>query len=142
MMKFKLLPMMALFFITDLALADVEITGIRVNAPIPGQTLSAGYFNILNSGSQAVSIVKVSSDEAERVEMHNHIIEGDMAKMVKVDSVSIDAGQQLSFTEGGYHLMIFQPNAKSVGGGEMDIIFELSDGTQLEEAAFIEPLAN
>ena len=119
---------------------DVHILDARVKAPVPGQSISAGYFTLKNHGLEDVVLVAVSSEQAERVEMHTHKSEDGLMRMVKVDDIEVGARESLMFMEGGYHLMIFSPNEQAIESGELSLRFELHDGSTLDVVASVEQL--
>ncbi len=43
---------------------------------------------------------------AEVTELHAHVHEGDVMRMVKVDSIEIPAHSDLTLEPGGYHIML------------------------------------
>lgn len=106
----------------------LEITDLRIKAPIPGQIISAGYMNVRNQTDEEVSIVRVSSRSASKIEMHTHNTQDGMMMMQKLDLVDVPAGGTVNFKEGGYHLMVFDPDAEAVKAGTLRLVFELSDG--------------
>lgn len=141
-MKSKILVSIFFVFFAHVALAEVIVSEARLKAPVPGQKVSAGYFVIKNAGAEPVSVKTVSSDSASRIEMHTHVMENGMMGMVKMDSVDLEPGESLSFTEGGHHLMVFDPDQRTMLSGEFDFIFDLSDGSQLEVFATVEKFVN
>jgi len=68
---------------------------------------AAGFVTVHNRGDTADRIVAVRSPMAERVELHNHIMEGNVMMMRPVDAIEIPAGGRVSLEPGGLHLMIF-----------------------------------
>jgi copper(I)-binding protein len=69
-------------------------------------TSSAAYFVIVNQGSEADALVGASSEAANKAEMHETRIVGDVAEMVPVPRVEVPARGRLEFKPGGYHLMM------------------------------------
>jgi copper(I)-binding protein len=51
-------------------------------------------------------LVGASTPNAERVELHMIVREGDVMKMREVQSFGVPAGQRLTLRPGGQHLMI------------------------------------
>lgn len=72
----------------------------------PGQTVSAGYFTLVNDGGAPVTLVAASSPSAGRVEMHSHRSNGDAVRMEQLSRVEVPAGETLPFRPGGLHLML------------------------------------
>ncbi len=106
--------------------AGLEIEDARVREPVPGRTMTAGYFTARNRADQAVTLVAVSSPAAASVEMHVSEQDGDMMRMRQLDSVEIGAGETVRFEPGGRHLMLF--GIESLPEEGIDLVFERSDG--------------
>lgn len=81
---------------------------VRVTAPRPGSGMSAGYLTLANPGGSAVTVTRVTSPQYERVELHETVVENDVATMRPLDSVSVPPGGTVSFQPGGRHLMLMQ----------------------------------
>ena len=72
----------------------------------PTQKNTAAFFTLTNPGSEPLSVRAGSSSVAQLLEIHSHGQHNGMAGMRREDSVTLAAGQQLSFQPGGYHLML------------------------------------
>ena len=137
-MKLKLLISFLSLVLASSALAELTINGARIKSPAPGQRVSAGYFEATNIGAETISIVGVRSNSAPRLEIHTHKKEDGMMRMVKLDKVDIEPGQSLKFVEGGHHLMVFEPDDRTLVSGEFDLVFELDDGSRVEVIARVQ----
>ena len=136
----KFLMLGLLLMGSSFAMAQVSLTGVRVNAPVPGQFISGGYMSIRNDGNQDVQLIAVASASAERIEMHTHTMRDGMMGMQQIQAVNIPAGEMVSFIEGGHHLMIFDPAAEAIVAGKFSLTFEFSDGSVLSESAVVTQL--
>lgn len=87
--------------------ATLTISNPRIRALIPGQDTTAGYFDITNSGTTAVTLVSATSPHAHSIEIHTIIRDGAMVRMRQVDDVIIEPGTTEVFRTGGTHLMLF-----------------------------------
>ncbi len=86
-------------------------------APNPaGSGPAGGYFLLHNGTSAERSLVAVESAAADRVELHRSWLEGDVARMGRVESVAVAPDAHVTFEPGGYHLMLFglEPSGDSV----------------------------
>ena len=88
----------------------IVISSARVLPPFPGRDTSAGYFEIVNHGSQADKLIAASSPVSEVIEIHNHIEEDGVMKMRRVDGIDLPPGEKVIFKPGSYHLMMFKTN--------------------------------
>jgi copper(I)-binding protein len=65
----------------------------------------AAYLTVHNAGA-ADSLIAVSGDIAERVELHTHLMEGDVMKMRRVEAVEVPAHGMAALEPGGFHVML------------------------------------
>ncbi|MGI9328892.1 MAG: copper chaperone PCu(A)C [Pseudomonadales bacterium] len=87
--------------------AALAITQARFKLPLPGKTVSAGYFELHNSTSRAETLVRVAAEVGSSVEIHRTVQRGDRVSMERIHELPLAPGSQLSFAPGGYHLMLF-----------------------------------
>lgn len=120
------------------AYAEPVISNAAVKMPVPGQEISAGYFTLVNDSDAELSLVAVSSSDAEKVEMHTHEHANGMMAMRKLDSVSLAAGETVEFVPGGHHLMVFSVTPKALDEGVMNLVFEFDDGETMAVQAVLE----
>lgn len=89
--------------------------GIEVTQPwsreVPPQApVAAGFMGIHNHGPGDDRLLSVSSDAAERVEIHEVRHEDGVARMRELpDGLPLPAGQGVELQPGGYHLMFIAP---------------------------------
>lgn len=89
------------------ACGALQVTNAWVRV-VPGAPVAAGYFDLNNTGNQAVTVEALASPQFGRVHMHESMTGDDgMATMQPIDSVTVAPGQRLAFAPGGYHLMMF-----------------------------------
>lgn len=89
------------------AVADLMVTDGWVRESIPGQSVTAGYLQLSNSGPQDCQLQSVKSDATARVEIHEHRHSDGKMQMRQVDVLTVPAQGKVSFEPGGYHLMLF-----------------------------------
>jgi len=65
-----------------------------------------GYLSLGNHGNAAISITRVASESFESVEMHESLLEHGVAKMRRIQKLTIPAHSDISFEPGGKHLMM------------------------------------
>lgn len=85
-----------------LVASDVRITG-------PMTQMKAGYMTLTNNTNQAMTITSVSSPQFGRAEIHESVIEDDVARMRPVGALTIAPGEPVHLEPGGKHLMLMQP---------------------------------
>lgn len=132
--------LVSLAFVSNVSLSQVAISEAVVKSPVPGQSVGAGYFSLANMGDLPRVLVAVSSESAERVEMHTHVHnhhDGTMS-MVQMEQVDIPANAVLRFEPGKNHLMLFSPDKLALESGEIDLTFEFEDGETMAVTAAVE----
>jgi copper(I)-binding protein len=84
--------------------ANVVVTGPAAQAP-----MAAAYLDISNRSGAPVRITHVSSPEYESVEIHETVVEDDIARMRRIPALEIENGETVVFERGGKHLMLMKP---------------------------------
>lgn len=102
--KFLVLAAASLLAVST-AFAQVTVGDPWIRATVPAQK-TAGAFMQLRS-PKATRLVDVQSPVAGRAEVHQMAMEGQTMRMQKVDGIDLPAGQAVSLSSGGYHVMLF-----------------------------------
>lgn len=97
--------------------------------PAPQGGNGAVYFVIRSS--IADEITGVTSDVAESVEMHESQMTGDVMEMRQVQSVPLDAGEQVTFEPGGLHIMLVGLKEDLKTGDEFDLYLRFKNHEDL-----------
>lgn len=99
---FSLIPVLAAaheFKVGDLTLHHPWARATAQTRP------GAGYVMIENHGTAGDRLVAAESRIAEMVELHTHIMENNVAKMVPVEAIDVPAGGKAELKPHGFHLM-------------------------------------
>ena len=64
----------------DYSRGDIKVENPWVRATIPNRP-AAGYMVVRNAGDSADAIVSASSPDADRIELHTHLMENGVMKM-------------------------------------------------------------
>jgi copper(I)-binding protein len=84
----------------------VVATNVVVTAPASGMPMAAGYLDISNHSGTTLRITDVSSPDYASVEMHETVVEDDVARMRAIPVLEIEDGGTVIFEPGGKHLML------------------------------------
>ena len=84
-----------------------DVSNASIRTPMPGRTVTAGYFDFENNSDATVTIVGVSGDVAASIEMHTIKKIDDQMRMRPLPEVSVAPGAEVNFVSGGNHLMLF-----------------------------------
>ena len=110
------LPVLLTLFAAAAVAADAPRT-MRVEeawarATPPGASVGAGYFELVNDGGEADRLVAAESPRAGRVMIHRTVEDDGSTRMEhQQDGVLVPPGARVSFSPGGYHLMLMQLQA-------------------------------
>ncbi|KRD34597.1 hypothetical protein ASE35_07555 [Lysobacter sp. Root916] len=76
----------------------------------PGAGVAVGFMRVINAGKRDDRLLEVSSDAAERVEIHEVSHDGGVMRMRQLrDGLPLAAGATVRLQPGGYHLMFIAP---------------------------------
>ena len=111
------------------AMAELQVSGAYVRGLPPGQSVTAAFMQLRNTGPDKVLITAGATSAAERVELHAHRHNGDLMRMERLDSICIAAGERFDFSPGGYHLMLVNLRKPLRDGDKIEL--QLYSGEQL-----------
>ncbi|MEM6761621.1 MAG: copper chaperone PCu(A)C [Pseudomonadota bacterium] len=99
----------AVLFVTAAAAHDFNLGAINIDHPWsratpPGAKVAAGYMQVVNRSDAPVTLTGAAADFAN-VEFHSMAMENGVMQMGEVGSITIGAGETLTFEPGGLHIM-------------------------------------
>ncbi len=89
----------------DYNLGDLKIVHPWSRATAPSAPAGLAYMTIVNRGPSD-KLLSAASDVAKAVELHTHIIEGNIVRMRKVENVDLAGGTETKMAPGGLHVML------------------------------------
>ena len=122
--------------------ADVEIEGAYARASIPNVPNSAAFFVIKNNSDKDIAITSANSDIAEKNELHTHIKENQMLKMMKIEKLVVPAKSSLELKSGGDHVMLMGLKKELKAGDEINLELSFSDGDKKSIKVPVKDLAS
>lgn len=88
----------------------------------PGAPTGAAFMVIRNTGDEADTLIGASSTVAKRVELHTHIMDGDVIKMRPIEGgIEVDADGSHALERGGDHVMLMGLTEKLEEGMEIEV---------------------
>lgn len=106
-MKLKTLLLSSLLLSTSVfAQSDIMFNQPYARATPPAAVNSALFGEVMNHGAVERYIVSVTSEVADKVELHDVIKEGDVMKMRQVEEFVIPAQSTLVLKPGSLHIML------------------------------------
>jgi copper(I)-binding protein len=92
-------------------------------------TVSAAYMTIRNEGAMPDRLVSATADAARTVEIHETVIENDVARMQMLpEGIAIPAGEAVELRPGGLHLMLIGLHADLVPGMAVTLTLTFESG--------------
>ena len=122
--------------------ADVEIDGAYARASIPNVPNSAAFFVIKNNSDKDIAITSANSDAAQKNELHTHIKENQMLKMMKIEKLVVPAKSSLELKSGGDHVMLMGLKKELKAGDEINLELSFSDGDKKSIKVPVKDLAS
>lgn len=122
--------------------ADIEIEGAYARASIPNVPNSAAFFVIKNNSDKDIAITSANSDIAEKNELHTHIKENKMMKMMKIEKLVVPAKSSLELKSGGDHVMLMGLKKELKAGDEINLELSFSDGDKKKIKVPVKDLAS
>lgn len=131
----------------DYTHGDLHIQHPWSRALPPVAPTGAAYMKIKNQGEENDTLIAASTPIAGHTELHEHVHQGDLMKMQRIDKVIIAPGEQVEFSPGGHHVMLFELKEPLVAGnmypmtltfeqaGEIEIEVLVSEGAAAQEDA-------
>lgn len=95
---------------------DAWTRAVPAVAPVAG-----GFLTVVNDGDVDDRLLRVESDIAQRVELHQMRNDSGVMRMRALpEGVVVPAHGRLELKPGGYHLMLIKPRRALVEGGHFD----------------------
>lgn len=119
-----------LFFLALFSLnaANVEISDAYARASLPNNKNSAIFLTIKNKSNTDLAITQASTSASSYTELHTHINENGMMKMVKVQKLKIPANASLELKPGSDHIMLFDLKKQLKAGDSVSLELKFDDG--------------
>lgn len=119
---------------------QVEVTGEAwVRSTPPNRSITAGYLDLRNTGTETRRLISVSSPVAGRVELHTHVHDRStgMMQMRHVESIEIPAGERVQLAPGGQHIMLMDLDRDLQAGVTVPMTLNFDDGSELSVEAVV-----
>lgn len=102
------------------ASAQLQVSDAWVRASLPHQRATGAFMKLTAEGTD-VRLLSASSPAAAVAEIHQMRMEGDIARMARVDGIEISAGETVELRPGAYHLMLMDLAAPLAAGSTVPI---------------------
>ncbi|AHF00984.1 hypothetical protein THIAE_03550 [Thiomicrospira aerophila AL3] len=110
--------------------AQLEIDDPYVREMPPMAPATGAFMTLINTGDEAIAVVRAQSDAANTVELHTHINDGGVMRMREIPEIAIDPMGQAELKPGGLHVMLIGPTRALTEGDLVDITLVMADGSE------------
>jgi periplasmic copper chaperone A len=102
----------------------------------PAGVTGAGFLTLTNKGGTADRLVGAKAEIARAVELHNHIMDGDVMRMRPVAGIDIAPNTEVKLAPGGFHIMLIGLKQPLVKGTRvpLTLVFEKAGEVPVELA--------
>ncbi|WP_421708128.1 copper chaperone PCu(A)C [Algihabitans sp.] len=90
----------------DFKAGAIHIDHPWARASIGMAKAGAAYMVLTNEGSETDRLISASSDVAESVELHTHLMDDGVMRMRQIEAIEIDPGTPSVLEPGGLHVML------------------------------------
>lgn len=115
----------------DAKLGALVIQGAYMKPMVAGQTNSAAYLKISNTGTDD-KFVSAISTRAAMIQLHFMGMQGDVMKMNEVAAIDLPAGKTVELKPGSYHLMVMGVKTPFKEGENVKIKLKFEKAGELE----------
>lgn len=110
----------------------ITVTDAWVREVPPTSTITAVYLKITNNGGEDDKLVSASSTAAETAEIHlSSVDDKGVAKMEKVDGVTVPAGGAAELKPGSYHIMLIGLNEPLTDKENVEIVLDFENAGKI-----------
>ncbi|WP_299030225.1 copper chaperone PCu(A)C [uncultured Thermanaerothrix sp.] len=107
------------------------------HSPADTTATSAAYMTIHNLGRSADYLTEVSAEVANRAEIHQTIMNGDVMQMQPISRLEIPAQSTVQLMPGGYHIMLIGLNHTLHPGDKVRLRLEFEKSGEIEVTAIV-----
>jgi copper(I)-binding protein len=130
-------------FAHEVEVGSLELTDLWTRATPPGAPTGAGFLTITNKGSEADTLIAVSTPAAEIGELHTMEVKDGVMTMHPVEGgIAIPAGSTVSLAPGGLHLMFIKLKEPFVEGGKLPATLTFAKAGAVDTFLHIMPVGS
>ena len=90
---------------------------------------SAMFLTLKNVGTVDHAVVAATSTAAEHVELHTHVMDGEVMRMRQIEKIDVKAGQTTVLEPGGLHVMLLGLKQPLEAGVVVRVDLTFDDGS-------------
>lgn len=111
--------------------ADIVIKDAYVKQSMPNAKNSAIFMNIENTSDKDISLIDANSSYAKTTELHTHLHENGMMKMVRVKDIVIPAHSSVELKPKSLHIMLFDIKEPIIDDTKLDVKLKFDNNEEI-----------
>lgn len=111
---------------------NIEIDEPYVKLTPPNAKNSAIFMNIKNNSNEDIKLIDAKCDFAQSTEIHTHIHEDGMMKMIRIQDATIPANGNLELKPKSYHIMLMGIKDSVKDDTKLNLELSFSNGEKIE----------
>ncbi|WP_228568908.1 copper chaperone PCu(A)C [Campylobacter sputorum] len=108
--------------------ADIDVSNAYAKATPPNAKNSGAFMLIKNNTDKDIALVSVTNSLSDVTELHTHIEENGMKKMIQVPKIDIKANSTTELKPGGLHVMFIGIKKPMVVGENVKMTLTFDNG--------------
>ena len=105
-----------------------------------GAKVGGAYLEIKAAAGKGDRLIAARSPVAGNAEIHNHIMDGAIARMRRVDAIAIAGGKSVVLEPSGYHVMLVHLKQPLKEGDLIKLTLVFEKAGEIEVDATVEPI--
>lgn len=105
-----------------------------------GAKVGGAFLEIKAAAGKGDRLIAARSPVAGSVEIHNHIMEGGIARMRRVEAIAVAGGKSVVLSPGGYHVMLMDLKQPLKEGDLLKLTLVFEKAGEIEVDATVEPI--
>jgi copper(I)-binding protein len=119
---------------------DVTVAHPWARATPGGAKVGGAYLEIKAADGKGDRLIAAHSPVAGNAEIHNHIMDGGIARMRRVEAVPVAGGTSVVLEPGGYHVMLVDLKQPLKEGDLIKLTLVFERAGEIEVDATVEPI--
>lgn len=118
----------------------IAVEAAHIRQMPPAAPNSAAFLTVINTATMPVRLTGAHSALAQTVELHDHVRDGEIMRMRRIEGIDIAAGARATLAPGGKHVMLIGLKQPLVAGTTAQITLVFADGSEHTFSAPITPI--
>lgn len=110
----------------DATVGPIEVKAAWARATPPKAAAGGAFLTLTNTGATTDNLLSAASDVAKTVELHTHMQQGDVMRMVALSNIELQPGKTVALAPGGLHIMLIGLKQPLVDGASFPLVLDFA----------------